>query len=242
MQKQPLKKVHEIFWKLITAPEGVEEGLRQFPEIQIEDWFKGDEKLSPTRRLNIYANMYFWRIHDAIKEDYPEVFEKIGEKNWNNLMTDYLLRHPSDTPYLQYVGKYLPIFLKESPLSQKWPELYDLALLEWEKAMLFEAKEASTISIEDLQKIDIAKWPHLRFEFVPAFKLIETSKKDCIRIWRKDHAVFHKIISKEESVALNEALAKKPFSDICEKIGDAEKAARFLADWVEGGLIQKMLL
>lgn len=230
MQKR-LAKAQDFFWKQITAPEGVKEGP------PLNDWFKGDKKLSAVHRLNIYADMYFWRIHDAIKEDYPEVFNLIGEKHWNNLMTDYLLQYPSDTPFLQYAGRHLPAFLREYPLIKKWPELYDLARLEWEKAMLFEAPDSPFILLEDLKKIPAEQWPFLRLEWVPAFKLFKN-----LCIWRQNYAVFHREISQKEQKAITLSLSGKSFEVICEAVGNAEEAAQFLADWVAAECIKRVVV
>ena len=260
MAEQRLKTYQEIFWNLITSPNGVEKGLKQHSDIRIEDWFMGDEKLPPVRRLNIYANMYFWRIHDAIQEDYPAVFAVIGKENWNNLMTDYLLRYPSDTPFLQYAGKHLPAFLRESHLLARWPYLYDLAVLEWERTMLFEAADSPYIMMQDLQKLPPEDWPTLRLKFVAAFKTVELNwridsvwrqveaketlvapshERCALKIWRKDFVVYHQEMSPEENEAIQMVRYERPFKEICERVGDAKRAAHFLAGWVEQGLIAR---
>lgn len=256
-----LKNTQEVFWNLIVAPEGVEEGLKTNPSIHLESWFKGDSKLPAVRRLNIYANMYFWRIHDAIKEDFPVLFKVIGEKNWNNLMVDYILKHPSSSPLLQYVGGDLVSFLSTYFLTEQWPFLPDLAKLEWERAMIFEAKDSPTIHLERLKKIPAAQWPPLKIQWIPALKIVELGsevdqtwkeaernetltkpkkKKTVVRVWRQDFIIYHQQISKEERQAIQSFEEGNNFAFVCEELQSAKKAATFLQDWVTSGLVAKV--
>ena len=224
---------------MITAPEGVEEGLKKNRGVRLGAWFKGDLKLPPVRRLNIYANMYFWRIHDAILEDFPEIYKIIGKAHFNNLMVDYLLKHPSASPLLQYAGKHLPAFLKKHRLTKKWPSLPDVAKLEWEKAMIFESANAPTINKEDLKKIPPNAWPKMKLKFVPALSIVRL-KEETVRVWRQDFKIYHQPIDRKEKRCIELAQSGKNFAEICAALGDAKKAASLLCDWVESGLIHQI--
>ncbi len=227
-----LKNTQQVFWDSITAPEGV-------PDIDLNPWFKGDEKVPAIKRLNIYANMYFWRIHDAILEDFPELAEKIGKANFNDLMVDYLLEHPSSSPLLQYAGKQLPEFLKKHSLTKKWPSLPEIAELEWTKAMIFESENIPYIRKEDLKKIPVEDWPQIKFKFIPALAIL-SFKKEIVRVWRHDFKVYHQPIDAKEKRCVELLQSGKTFAEMCEVLGDAGEAASLLADWVESGLIWKI--
>ena len=68
----PLKQLQNLLYRLITAASGVAEGLeseRGMPAGGLDAIVLGDERLSAEARVDIYANMYFYRIRDALKED-----------------------------------------------------------------------------------------------------------------------------------------------------------------------------
>src|SRR5437867_1500066 len=71
-----LSQTQALLWKLITAPEGATAGLAALsPREQAvcASVVRADERLSAIERLDIYADMYFYRIRDALKEDFAAV-------------------------------------------------------------------------------------------------------------------------------------------------------------------------
>ncbi|MGH7820183.1 MAG: HvfC/BufC family peptide modification chaperone, partial [Candidatus Binatia bacterium] len=88
-----LDETQRIFFELIRAPEGVRQGLgaladreRRLP-LGLEGLIAGDERLSSIARLDVYANMYFYRILDVLKEDFPALLAVIGDTRFHNLVT-----------------------------------------------------------------------------------------------------------------------------------------------------------
>src|SRR4029077_19404566 len=98
---------------------------------RIEAAIVGDERASAIERLDVYANMYFFRILDALRGDYPKVLAVVGDDAFHNLATDYLQAHPSRHPSLRFVGAALPAFLRGHALAGPRPWLPGLAPLEW---------------------------------------------------------------------------------------------------------------
>ena len=108
-----LQKTEELFWKLITAPEGVADGLRRIdmkPD-ELGRVIAGDARLDAVQRLDIYANMYFWRLLDILRGDYSALVAAVGDDRFHNLVTDYLLECPSAHPSVRNVGARLADFL-----------------------------------------------------------------------------------------------------------------------------------
>ena len=69
-----LNWVESLLYRLITAPSGVAEGLAQEKSLAhggLARVIAGDDRLSAEERVDIYANMYFYRILDVLKEDFP---------------------------------------------------------------------------------------------------------------------------------------------------------------------------
>ena len=130
-----LRRMQEIFWGLITGPEGVRpavddlvgRGLLEAPGL--DGLFVGDDRLTSVERLDIYANMYFFRLLDCLAEDFPKVRAALGPERFHNLVTDYVLRHPSRHPSLRHLGGRLPAFVAAHPIAVERPWLPDLARL-----------------------------------------------------------------------------------------------------------------
>ena len=185
-----LRSTQELFWTLITAPEGVctaveDLGRRGLLEARaIDDVFKGDGDLPAVERLDIYANMYFYRLLDCLAEDFPKVLAAVGPERFHNLITDYLLAHPSEHPSLRYLGRRLPGFIAGHPLAAEHPWLADLARLDWARADLFDAADATPLSRDALARLPQERAGEARFTIVPAFALLRFDH-DVVRFWRR---------------------------------------------------------
>ena len=94
-------KLQSLLYRLITAPSGVAEGLAAERDLRadgLDAIVLGDERLSAEARVDIYANMYFYRMRDALKEDFPATLAVLGDDNFHNLVTGYLLEYPPTEP------------------------------------------------------------------------------------------------------------------------------------------------
>jgi hypothetical protein len=268
-----LEQTQQLFWKLISAPEGVAPGLAALSPSERHTataLLRDDARLSAIERLDIYADMYFYRIRDCLKEDFGAVCGVIGEAAFHNLVTAYLLVHPSSHFSLRYVGQHLPAFVRTHALGAQWPYLADLATLEWSILEAFDAPDAEPITAATLATIPAEGWPELRFELTPSLKLLRlewpvhdvwarTQRQEAvgevyaaqtfIRVWRQNLRVFHRAIDPTQCAAL-EALSKAAtFAQICEPIaatvGDAagaDRAATFLQEWIADGLLTACVL
>ena len=190
-----LRRTQEIFWRLITAPKGVHEGLQKqaaqsdAARGEFDALFRGGDGqgqggLPAVERLDIYANMYFFRLLDALKEDYPRLLEAIGAGRFNNLITDYLLKHPSHHPSLRFLGEALPGFAADHPLSKEYPWLHDLARLEWDRVEMFDAPDAAVLSRDDLARLPQEQAGEARFALIPGCRL-RRFEFDVARLWRE---------------------------------------------------------
>jgi hypothetical protein len=183
-----LRRMQELFWILITAPEGVRPALDDLvrrgvlARPSLDHLFMGDDRLSSVERLDIYANMYFFRLLDCLREDFPKVAAAAGGARFHNLVTDYLLRHPSRHPSLRYLGQRLPEFIAGHALAREYPYLADLARLEWARADLFDAPDAAPMTREDLARLPEERAGEARLRLVPAFELLRF-EYDVARAW-----------------------------------------------------------
>ena len=86
MKSFNLKNLQTTLYQLIVAPEGVSSAISKNTSLPIVP----SKTLTPVERLEIYANMYFYRILDALKEDFPVLLQSIGEDQFHNLITEGL--------------------------------------------------------------------------------------------------------------------------------------------------------
>jgi len=170
-----------MFWDLITAPEGVRTVA---DERSLNALFTGDTGLPALERLDIYANMYFYRLLDCLAEDFPKVLAAVGPARFHNLVTDYLLRHPSRHPSLRYLGQRLPQFIASHAGLAESPHLADLARLEWARADIFDAPDAPPLSRDALARLPQDRSGDARFTLIPAFALL-CFDYEVVRFWRR---------------------------------------------------------
>jgi hypothetical protein len=185
-----LRRMQELFWTLITAPEGVRPAIEDLGRRGVMDeralnaLFTGDESLPALERLDIYANMYFYRLLDCLAEDFPKVRTALGPAHFHNLVTDYLLRHPSTHPSLRHLGRHLPGFIGAHPLAVEFPWVSDLARLDWARADLFDAPDTAPLSRDALAALPQERAGEARFTLVPAFTLLRFDH-EVVRYWRR---------------------------------------------------------
>ena len=184
-----LFRTQGLFWDLITAPEGVRPGLQglvgkgEAEPGDLEALIAAGGRLEPADRLDIYDNMYFYRLLEALQEDFPRLLEAVGPARFHNLVTDYLLRHPSSNPSLRHLGERLPGFVEKHALGSESPVLADLARLEWARADLFDRADAAPLTRERLARLPQDRAGEARLTLVPAFALLRL-EHDAPRLWR----------------------------------------------------------
>jgi len=184
-----LRRAQQVFWSLITAPEGVRAAVEDLTrdgalrEREIDEIFADDPRLPAVDRLDIYANMYFYRLLDGLAEDFVRVHAAVGSDRFHNLATDYLLRHPSEHPSLRHLGRRLPGFIQGHPLREEFPYLADLARLDWAHVEAFDAPDAPPLTREALAHLAPERAGAARFTLIPAFDLLRL-EHDVLRIWR----------------------------------------------------------
>ncbi|MGH7814413.1 MAG: HvfC/BufC family peptide modification chaperone [Candidatus Binataceae bacterium] len=263
-----LKELEQLLCRLIAAPNGVAEGLaaeRGLPSGGLEAIVRGDERLPAFERVSIYANMYFYRLLDVLKDDFPATLKAIGDANFHNLVTGYLLEYPPTEPSVHYCGRHLAAHLRGHPLREKFPYLADLAALERALVESFQAADAAPLDAAAMRSIPAPDWPALRFAMHPAVAILTLDWRvsESVRavengsesgpvmrgpartvVWRHNCRVFHRDLEPSEAGALDAASRGEPFARICEVVGaDAgqsdrvAEASRLLNRWLADGIL-----
>lgn len=247
MPPESLALLQRRFWRLITAPEGVEDGLL---EVATDDpaagpvtgWIAARDEAGARERLEVYANMYFFRLLDALQGDLPSVAGLMGDDAFHNLIVDYLLVHPSTNPSLRHAGRHMPGFLSGHEAAAARPDLPDLAGLDLARNDVFDAADSPVVEAGDLAALPPELWPRLRFHIAPTTRWLSVRTSvlaawqaladreapptpsdelvGCV-IWRSrtpghEDQVWHRAASLTELTALDAVQAGATFEHVCE--------------------------
>ena len=243
----PLAKLQALLYRLIAAPEGVAAGLaaeRERLSLELDDLLAGDDRLTAVERLEIYANAYFYRILDCLKDDFPATLAVVGADNFHNLITGYLIAHPPTQPSIDRVGEHLAEFLRDHPMREKWPFLADLALLEGTLLAVFRAANAEVLTAEAIRSVPADKWPALKMRTHPAVAMLDCEwrvdellrdfensagtdrrahlaaarEKTNVLVWRQNLRASYRRLENVERTALALANKEVTFAAICDAI------------------------
>jgi len=218
---------------------------------------RSDLGIPAAQRLHVYANAYFARIHEVLREDYAALHAAIGADAFHDLAKLYLIAHPSRSFTLRFAGARLPDFLRgpvAEPFSRRWPFSADLAALEWALVDVFDAPDAPPLERSALACVSPDDWSELRFALVPAHRLLALdwpvqgvgdaasagepipSLEPCaskLLIHRRDELVWKRALSDTEFCALERIEAGREFGSVCaavaERIGEDAAAGFTLA-------------
>src|ERR1700683_103631 len=263
-----LRSLEGLLYRLITAPAGVAEGLAM--EQSLDDGglsriIAGDQRLSSIERVDIYANMYFYRLLEVLQEDFPATLAILGADRFHNLVTGYLIEYPPAHFSIMHAGRNLADFLRDHPIREDFPFIADLARMERALIEVFHAADASALDAEQMRAIAPANWPSIKLGLHPAIEILElewkvpevlravergeeprppTRENVGVIVWRNRNVAHHREIDAVERDLLT-ALAKGiSFAEVCEAIAagvEGEDLAavvnRRLEVWLGAGIL-----
>jgi hypothetical protein len=237
-----LNWVESLLYRLITAPSGVVEGLaaeKSLADGGLAKVIASDDRLSAEERVDIYANMYFYRILDVLKEDFPATLAVLGADRFHNLVTGYLIEYPPAHFSISYADNHLADFIGAHPLREEFPFLADLARMERAVIDVFHAADAVPLDADQMRAIAPADWPALKLALHPAnqilkldwnlagiLKAVEQGEEPCptvpealsMLVWRNRSRVFYRAIDLTEQEELEAIANGASFAEICEMI------------------------
>ena len=264
-----LKNLQTTIYRLIVAPGGVDEGLASevgLPPGGLDGLLAGEGLLPARERLEIYANAYFYRLLDVFKEEFPATLAILGEVNFHNLVTGYLVDYPPKEPSIIHAGSHLPDFIRAHPLGERWRYLGDLARLERTTLEIFHAPDATALDAATMRHLAPHEWPGMIMRAHPASRILDTNWRvdeilhaietgetwsepegapASIIVWRQNSRVNYRVVERAERAGLEMARDGAAFASICEAIsaeadGDEDPATlinRLLTRWFGEGLI-----
>jgi hypothetical protein len=233
--------------------------------VPAKDWIRPSRHLRPKERVAIYTRMYFARLLECMQSDYPSVAQIAGERGFEKLVRNYLLRHPSRHYSLNPLGARLPEYLSGSVRVRKRPLLRDVAALELLMTQVFDANESPVLKPSDLAGIAPEAWENARPRLIDALRLAAfdhranaivtatrqgqtlpelTRKKTWVVVYRKEYVVWRMDLTQPMYAVLSALAERKTLHEAIEagaKVfrGSAEELQahifQWFAEWVSEG-------
>jgi hypothetical protein len=262
----PLRDVQARFLRSIATAPGPS-AFRGFDPALLE-LVEGAGLLGSTNRLGVYAQMYWARLVDVLRDDFPRVAAIVGSGPFTDLASVYLTRYPSTHPSVRWAGSRFADFLGGDGAVEGLPFLADLARLEWARLAVFDAADAAPLRVEELRARPPSEWPRLTFYPVPALHVLRLAwpvhelwaaadakaaatamrpAETVLRVWRDGFTVYHARVDTVERVALEQLLAAEPFAVMCDRLQAilspeeaVREAAALILRWVTDGILAAM--
>jgi hypothetical protein len=223
--------------------------------------------LSREDRVGLYAEMYWLRMRDSLRADYPFVLRVLGDEDFDVLVARHLRREPSTHYSLGRLGAGFTETVGAASLELPW--LADLAELEWARAEAFVAPDAPVLELPALSALTDETFSHSRLVVSPSVRLLRprwdvlpvwralergaawreltvTRAESPLVVWRQGFAVFHVAVPDAEHHALSSAQQGLGLSTVCEAFAEAPEPAQAafqaLASWASEGMLSGLQL
>lgn len=236
----PLADLQRRLARLVAAPPPSEDAERRARrEEALALGILGDDRLDAAGRAEIYAGMWFARIHDAVAEDYPATRLALGRSRFADVLRRYLADCPPCDPSLRHAGDRLADHLSRRPDPMDPPWLADLAAFEHAIVVSFDARDEPVLDERALVALAPEEWPGLSIRRVASLVVLRPSHPvDAIRerllsgaplddlpgapaalfAWRQEERVFHRRADALEAALVEAAgpLEGIPFARLCD--------------------------
>lgn len=253
MNTAQFARLERRFLRLVCQDRPLDEAARaclaEDPQVlPVSSWVEASSEALALARLNIYAQLYFARLRDSLRDDYESCAKLVQARTFDRLAAGYILQHPSDNPSLRYHGRHFPEFLSRGrreggdAFAELRPDLVDLSRLEWSRIECFDAADAAALTNERLKSLGATSFEDLRFALVPAVQLLTTeysvsalwdalaqgaqlpAAQACserLLVWRRGFTVQHRVLEPSEARALTLVTRGANFASVCEAFADS---------------------
>ena len=127
-----------------------------------------NSRLNAFERLEIYNRQYWYRVLNALAEDFPALRAVVGGERFGALSIAYLNEHPSRSFSLRNLGSKLVEWLAHRPefAGRRHTLAVDVARVEWAFVEAFDSAECAPLTLAQVAALDgssrLALQPHLR--------------------------------------------------------------------------------
>jgi hypothetical protein len=127
-----------------------------------------NSRLTAFERLEIYNRQYWYRVLNALAEDFPALRLVVGARAFEALSTAYLGAHPSRSFSLRNLGSNLVEWLAAHPqfAGRRQRLALDVAKIEWAFVEAFDNAQRTPLTLDQIATLDahsrLGLQPHLR--------------------------------------------------------------------------------
>ena len=131
--------------------------------------------LTALERVDVYREMYWLRLREALSIDYPQLQRYLGNHRFDQLCDAYVQQFPSRSYTLNRLGDHMPRFLAEGgfPELSRRPFVTDLARLELLMTEVFDEEEAAILDEKQVAAIPLDSWDGMKLRAIPALRVRE---------------------------------------------------------------------
>ncbi len=223
--------------------------------------------LPPELSIGIYANAYRERLHEALRDNFPALYQLLGDRDFAEMAYAFTAKYPPQTASIRWFGTELSNYLNTTEPFRNLLIISELAQFEWALRHSVDAGDGERIDAVYLQSLSAEQWELLHCNLHPSLTILHFDW-NAPQVWRAletdaepppptqlDSYWFvyrgNDLMSEWRSADVYEAAAiqlwarGESFGAICEllaeKIGDTAAAiataASFMRTWVEQGLL-----
>lgn len=138
--------------------------------------------LSPAERLDLYANMYFLRLAEALRADFPCVAKALGDEAFEAQVAAYVRAHPSTHPSLDALGRSFEAHLRAQGTGVR-ADLADLAALEHARAEVRVEADATPVPKDAFAALGPECFSEAILTLIPALRVV-TLAHDVGALWQ----------------------------------------------------------
>lgn len=165
-QRQMLKDVCRPLTASFQMVQETEDG--ESVSDRVATYVKPNDRLSSFERLEIYNKQYWFRVIDAVSEDFPALGTVLGNMKFDTLVLRYVKDTPSMSYTLRDLSGHLPKWLESHPEFEpaRRDLLLDVARLEWAYIESFDKAAMPPLSQADFSELSgkstLSLQPHLQ--------------------------------------------------------------------------------
>jgi hypothetical protein len=239
-------------------------------DLTLADSLIGGPTLDVGTGLAIYHNAYQARLLEVLRDDFPTLWNWMGDEEFDALAQAYIRKYPSAHYSLRWLGKGFEGFIREHLVPDQSAPLAELATLEWAFTLAFDAVDDQALTINTMATLSPEEWPTLQVKPIPSLQWLEC-RFNSLALWRsvKEHSDFPQseplenpqvcliwrqgLICNYRSLESAEANALKGmfnqgwnFAELCAELaviygeGAPLQAVTWLKQWVQDGLLERL--
>ena len=177
-----LETIERWMQAVVMHPQGAAAGVRARPARRLlpqatrslESVVLPSKALTSAERLDIYAHMYYARLLEILRDEYPTTRQILGTDAFERACRRFLERNPSRHKTLNRLSERFPAFLaRHLPRGHRNGLAVDVARIERAMEDVFDAPHAEPMTAAQFAAIGADEWQRVRLPVIPALRLLK---------------------------------------------------------------------